>query len=494
MAFENFPYTDFHNLNLDWLLSRMKELLSEYSGIMENIEKISADLKELAETVDHFYDPEVFFNTVYNVVKEYVDSGVFEAFIKNAVEEYYVSGTPSHTLSNAEKQAMYITAMSYYSNAWATRNSNIAYGNAVGRTDGKGTVLDDPYNTVSDYSLIDCSTFVLLCLMAFQYKYTKYASSSLGESPTSKIGYDRDFIITAYPESKGSVRWSYEIYLQAMLNRWLYKPKSISDIQTGDIVFFKWTQDWIDKNPDSFGAKAYNNIAHVAMAVDNCSAFTGGIGIVHATSSSAVMKFDSLNDYISKLTTQEFVPYVMRPVLNCQSFYTSGVYRFRRGLPVVQSNSSYTFVSGGVPTNMGQNKVDKSTGAITSDKTRYTSYFIPASLDFFVSGALTGVGYNVCFYKINTSETQDYTGYSQNKTDVDFLKKADLLRIEFYKSDGSEITSIDMSNINTSFQFMYHSFPDDILRYPAGVYANNYERDSIRFSPTTIRNTSQIII
>lgn len=491
MAFENFPYTDFHNLNLDWLLSEMKKLLSEYSGIVENINKISADLKELAETVDHFYDPDIFFNTVYNVVKEYVDSGVFEDFIKNAVEEYYISGTPSHALNNAEKQAMYSTAMTYYSRAWKTRNPSMDYGNAVGRTDGRGTVLDDPYNSVDDYSLIDCSTFVLLCLMGVQFNSTKYYMSS-NATPTAKLGYTRDFILTAYPESKGTVRWAYEIYLQAMLNRWLYKPKSIADIQTGDIVFFKWTDDWVNDHPDDFGAKAYNHIAHVAMAVDNCSAFTGGVGIVHASSTSAIMSFNSLNDYISKLTTQEFVPYVMRPVLNITSYYAPMLIRLRKSTPVVQASSSITFVGGGVPTNMTQNKIDKTTGALSPDTTRYNSYYVPADWDFFVDGSLDGVGYNVCFYS-GSEESSVYNGYSQNKTDVALLKQSTMLRIEFYKSDGSVITQADMSNINTSFRFLYHSFPDTISRNVNSRSANNYTTgDYIKVWTSSIKHDNQV--
>lgn len=488
MAFENFPYTDFHNLNLDWLLSKMKELLSEYSGIVENLDKITADLKELAETVDHFYDPDVFFNTVYQVVKAYVDSGVFEDFIKDAVDSYYISATPSHTLSNAAKQAMYITAMSYYANAWSTRNPDITYGNAVGRTDGKGTVLD---TGVSDYSLMDCSTFVLLCLMGQRYQGTKYASSS-NANPSSKLGYDRDFILTPYPQSNGTVRWAYEIYLQAMLNRWLYKPKSLSDIQTGDIVFFKWTDAWINDHPDEFGAKAYNNIAHVAMAVDSCDGFTSGIGIVHATSTSALMAFQDLNDYISKLTTQEFVPYVMRPQLTVSDFYVSGVYRYRRGLPIVQNASSYTYAGGHPPTNMYDNIVDKSTGAISSSTKRWTTFFIPSQIDFFITNSVSGIGYNVCFY--SGSEGGTYVGYSQNKTDVDMLKQSTLLRIEFYKSDGSDITTTDKAQILTGVTFNYHSWCDSLTSQAAQLSASNYTRDSIRYSGKTIANSSQVIL
>lgn len=491
MAFENFPYTDFHNLNNDWLLCEMKKLLGDYSGIIDNISEIEKKLTALSEAMDNFYEPDVFFHTIYEVVKEYVDSGIFEEFIRNAVEDYYISGTPTHNLTNAQKQAMYITAMSYYANAWATRNPHITYGNAIGRTDGKGTVLDTHYNNVTDFSLIDCSTFVLLCLMGQRFQGTKYANNANNE-PSSKLGYSRDFIITAYPESKGKVRWAYELYLQAMLNRWLYKPKSLSDLQTGDIVFFKWTDAWIADHPDTFGAKAYNNIAHVAMVVDNCDNFTSGIGIVHATSSSAVMAYQDLQDYISKLTTQEYVPYVMRPVLTATDFYVNGVYRYRRGLPVVQSKSSYTYIGGKVPSNMFDIIIDKTTGSMSSSNKRWTSFLIPAEIDFFVKNSVSGVGYNVCFYSGVNGET--YIGYSQNSTDIEKLKQSTLMRIEFYKSDGSDMTTTDKANIINGVTLNYHTWSDSVTQNDAKMSAANYTRDSVRYSSELINNSSQVIL
>lgn len=491
MAFENFPYTDFHNLNLDWILCEMKKLLGQYTGIMDNISEIENKLKALSETMDNFYEPDVFFHTVSEVVKEYVNSGVFEEFIRHAIEDYYINGTPTHCLTNAQKQAMYITAMSYYANAWSTRNPDITYGNAIGRTDGKGTILDEPYNTVTDFSLLDCSTFVLLCLMGQRYQGTKYANNAYAD-PTSKLGYSRDFIITAYPVSKGQVRWAYELYLQAMLNRWLYKPKSLSDLQTGDIVFFKWTDAWIAEHPESFGAKAYNNIAHVAMVVDNCDNFTSGIGIVHAISSSAVMAYNDLQNYIDNLTTQEYVPYVMRPVLTATDFYVNGVYRYRRGLPVIQSKSSYTYCGGKVPSNMADNQVDKTTGAINASTKRWTSYFIPAEIDFFVKNSVSGIGYNVCFYSGADGDT--FVGYSQNLTDTAKLKQSTLMRIEFYKSDGSDINTTDKANIIDGVTFNYHSWSDSLIQNEAKKSAANYTRDSVRYSSDVISNSSQVIL
>lgn len=53
MAYERFPYTDYHDLNLDWTLQRVKELSNKVDGdIKEVIREQLADL-----FVDIVYTP-----------------------------------------------------------------------------------------------------------------------------------------------------------------------------------------------------------------------------------------------------------------------------------------------------------------------------------------------------------------------------------------------------------------------------------------------------
>lgn len=54
MAYERFPYTDFHDLNLDWVLSKVKELDGRVNDdIRETIREVLQDL-----FVDIVYDAE----------------------------------------------------------------------------------------------------------------------------------------------------------------------------------------------------------------------------------------------------------------------------------------------------------------------------------------------------------------------------------------------------------------------------------------------------
>ena len=51
--FNNYPYTDFHELNLDWIITKMKELESDYSGLVSGYEQIEADFRVLQAEVNN---------------------------------------------------------------------------------------------------------------------------------------------------------------------------------------------------------------------------------------------------------------------------------------------------------------------------------------------------------------------------------------------------------------------------------------------------------
>ena len=40
--FENFPYTNFHEVNLDWVIKTVKQLADQYGGVGEMLDEINA--------------------------------------------------------------------------------------------------------------------------------------------------------------------------------------------------------------------------------------------------------------------------------------------------------------------------------------------------------------------------------------------------------------------------------------------------------------------
>lgn len=53
MAFSNFPYTDFHNLNLDWLLETVKDLDTKWDDYYTQWNKWQADVQNYIDNLDY---------------------------------------------------------------------------------------------------------------------------------------------------------------------------------------------------------------------------------------------------------------------------------------------------------------------------------------------------------------------------------------------------------------------------------------------------------
>ena len=57
---ENFPYTNFHDLNLDWIIKIAKDFLDQYSHIQETLtdgeNSLEAKAVELTDALQTWYD------------------------------------------------------------------------------------------------------------------------------------------------------------------------------------------------------------------------------------------------------------------------------------------------------------------------------------------------------------------------------------------------------------------------------------------------------
>lgn len=53
MAFENFPYTDFHNLNLDWILATTKDLNTKWDNYYAEWNKWQSDVQNYIDNLDY---------------------------------------------------------------------------------------------------------------------------------------------------------------------------------------------------------------------------------------------------------------------------------------------------------------------------------------------------------------------------------------------------------------------------------------------------------
>ena len=53
MAFEKFPYSNFHDLNLDWIIEQVKQWAVEWAEVKAAYEQFDGDLTDITEHLSH---------------------------------------------------------------------------------------------------------------------------------------------------------------------------------------------------------------------------------------------------------------------------------------------------------------------------------------------------------------------------------------------------------------------------------------------------------
>lgn len=468
MSFKPRNFREWCNYTIPVLPQVYGDELSYYellNKVIERCNEIGITVNELIDYVNHYFDSLDIQNIINAKLDEMAQDGTLESLICEAVKK----DTGNYSNSYLTKQIVYSTAMSYFMNCWQTRNTKMSYGNAFGRNDGKGTALD---SNVTDYSLLDCSTFVILTLLGCNYQDSPYVKKNVREG---LLGFNRQFINTINNDT-GLIRYAYEILMYGALNGYLYDYVSPEQIQTGDIVFFCWNDDYVNKQDENWwGKNTYKHCAHTGIAVSNCSKFRSRVGILHCVSTSALTDFSDLFEYAKKLENQHMYPKIMRPRLNVGTCFVNGFFRFRGDidtLPLIIRKKGIIYAGGKMPTNMSNYFINKSDGTLSTDKSRYTTYLIPYNISMFVTNNVDSVGYNYCYYDKN----EQYIGYSQNKWEQH--DDCAFVRIEFFNRNTGNLTNKQMDEIQSKCLLTYHSWGDIEHGY------QNINTDDIQYNDT----------
>ena len=53
--FNNFPYTNFHEMNLDWIIKQINDLTEKYPGMINDISKLANELTKRVATLEKDY-------------------------------------------------------------------------------------------------------------------------------------------------------------------------------------------------------------------------------------------------------------------------------------------------------------------------------------------------------------------------------------------------------------------------------------------------------
>ena len=82
---ERFPYTNFHDLNLDWILKQIKEIAEAENAQNENIEELEKRVQANEEWINN-YNP----NLIQSTVRQYIESILATMIFVEINDEGYI--------------------------------------------------------------------------------------------------------------------------------------------------------------------------------------------------------------------------------------------------------------------------------------------------------------------------------------------------------------------------------------------------------------------
>ena len=71
---ENFPYSNFHDMNLDWIISEHKKLSTQQTNLANRVETLIHNIAELAEQVNNIESPT--YKKFSGTLQEALDAGI----------------------------------------------------------------------------------------------------------------------------------------------------------------------------------------------------------------------------------------------------------------------------------------------------------------------------------------------------------------------------------------------------------------------------------
>lgn len=84
--YEHWPYTNFHELNLDWLVEEIRKWAADYKQIHDETEGMLAQIAELKRYVDSYFDDLDIQTEINNKIDEMVADGTFERIVGDYID------------------------------------------------------------------------------------------------------------------------------------------------------------------------------------------------------------------------------------------------------------------------------------------------------------------------------------------------------------------------------------------------------------------------
>ena len=95
MAFHEYPYTDFHEMNLDWILQTVKQLTEDWAQVRSDWEDEQAAFADLQSYIENYFNN----LDVQQEINVKLDGLVLDGTMSELIAPYVASGLPAQVAS-----------------------------------------------------------------------------------------------------------------------------------------------------------------------------------------------------------------------------------------------------------------------------------------------------------------------------------------------------------------------------------------------------------
>lgn len=74
MAFEKFPYSNFHDLNLDWIIQQVNEWAAEWAEVKQAYEEFEADLSQINAHLEQLDNKDIFLENQIGAINTLIEA------------------------------------------------------------------------------------------------------------------------------------------------------------------------------------------------------------------------------------------------------------------------------------------------------------------------------------------------------------------------------------------------------------------------------------
>ena len=83
----DYPYTDFHELNIDWLLAEWKKFLNEYQDVKDRVTTVEEAMKELQDFVSNYFDNLDVTQEINDKLDDMLENGDLQPILQDVIDE-----------------------------------------------------------------------------------------------------------------------------------------------------------------------------------------------------------------------------------------------------------------------------------------------------------------------------------------------------------------------------------------------------------------------